>query len=124
MKLFWWFPLGFLLQQYQPIFMLSLVNFYSVRTKTVMQTFSIMLSVLMIVVCVIVLPIIFAIARAFPKKEENEKDTNYTRRFGVLNDGFHYDNWISRHWNLLTLSRWLVVSIILVCLREYYCFQL
>ena len=115
-KLFWGFPLGFLLQQYQPLVMLSLINFYKVRTDTVMQTFSIILSVLMIVVSVVVLPIVYVISRSFLKDDEG-----HSLRFGVLQNGYHYDNWISRHWNFLVLTRWLTVSVILVVLRDFYC---
>ena len=82
-KLFWGFPLGFLLQQYQPIVMLSLINFYRVKLDTVMQTFSIILSVAMIIVCVISLPIIYAITRAFPS-EDDLRNESYSKKFGVL----------------------------------------
>ena len=59
--------------------MLSLINFYRVKTDTVMQTFSIILSVLMIVVCVVVLPIVYMISRSFLKEDEG-----HTLRYGVL----------------------------------------
>jgi hypothetical protein len=78
-KLFWGFPLGFILQQYQPLVMLSLINFYRVKTDTVMQTFSIILSVLTIVVCVVILPIVYMISRSFLKDDEG-----HTLRYGVL----------------------------------------
>jgi hypothetical protein len=78
-KLFWGFPLGFILQQYQPLVMLSMINFYKVRTGTVMQTFSIILSVLMIIVCVVVLPIVYMISRSFIKDDEV-----HSLKFGVL----------------------------------------
>jgi hypothetical protein len=78
-KLFWGFPLGFILQQYQPLIMLSMINFYKVRTGTVMQSFSIILSVLIIIVCVVVLPIVYMIARSFLKDDED-----HFLRFGVL----------------------------------------
>jgi hypothetical protein len=78
-KLFWGFPLGFILQQYQPLVMLSMINFYKVRTGTVMQTFSIILSVLMIMVCVVVLPIVYMIARSFLNNDED-----HNLRYGVL----------------------------------------
>ena len=78
-KLFWGFPLGFILQQYQPLIMLSMINFYKVRTDTVMQTFSIILSVLMIIVCVVALPIVYMIARSFLKDDED-----HNLKYGVL----------------------------------------
>jgi hypothetical protein len=117
-KLFWGFPLGFLLQQYQPIVMLSIINFYRVKTDTIMQTFSIVLSSILMFICVLSLPIIYRITLKFTREE----DEVYTKKFGVLNDGFHFSGWISRNWNFLILTRWLIVSIILVSLREYYCF--
>ena len=59
--------------------MLSLINFYRVKTDTVMQTLSIILSVLMIVVCVVVLPIVYMISRSFIKDDEA-----HSLKFGVL----------------------------------------
>ena len=59
--------------------MLSLINFYRVKTDTVMQSFSIILSVLMIVVSVVVLPIVYKISRSFINDDEA-----HSLRFGVL----------------------------------------
>ena len=59
--------------------MLSLINFYRVKTDTVMQIFSIILSVLMIVVSVVILPIVYKISRSFIKDDEG-----HSLRFGVL----------------------------------------
>ena len=59
--------------------MLSLINFYRVKTDTVMQTFSIILSVLMIIVCVVVLPVVYLISRSFLKDDEV-----HSLRYGVL----------------------------------------
>ena len=59
--------------------MLSLINFYRVKTDTVMQTFSIVLSVLMMLVSVFVLPIVYMIARSFIKDDEAQ-----SLKFGVL----------------------------------------
>jgi hypothetical protein len=59
--------------------MLSLINFYRVKTDTVMQTFSIILSVLMMAVTVVVLPIVYKISRSFLKDDEA-----HSLRYGVL----------------------------------------
>ena len=59
--------------------MLSLINFYRVKTDTVMQTFSIILSVIMIIVCAVVLPIVYMISRSFLKDDEG-----HNLRYGVL----------------------------------------
>ena len=59
--------------------MLSLINFYRVKTDTVMQTFSIILSVIMMVVSVVVLPIVYLISRSFIKDDEG-----YSLKYGVL----------------------------------------
>ena len=59
--------------------MLSLINFYKVRTDTVMQTFSIILSVLMMVVSIVVLPIVYMISRSFIKDVDV-----HSLKFGVL----------------------------------------
>jgi ABC-type glycerol-3-phosphate transport system permease component len=59
--------------------MLSLINFYRVKTDTVMQTFSIILSVIMMVVSVVVLPIVYMISRSFLKEDEG-----YSLKYGAL----------------------------------------
>ena len=59
--------------------MLSLINFYRVKTDTVMQTFSIILSVLMMVVSIVLLPIVYMIARSFLKD-----DDDHNLKYGVL----------------------------------------
>jgi prolipoprotein diacylglyceryltransferase len=59
--------------------MLSLINFYRVKTGTVMQTFSIILSVLMMVVSVVVLPFVYKISQSFIKDDEG-----HSLRYGVL----------------------------------------
>jgi hypothetical protein len=59
--------------------MLSLINFYRVKTDTVMQTLSIILSVLMIIACAVVLPIVYMISGSFVKDDEG-----HNLRYGVL----------------------------------------
>jgi hypothetical protein len=59
--------------------MLSLINFYRVKTDTVMQTFSSILSVIMMLVSVVVLPIVYKISQYFIKDDEG-----HSLRHGVL----------------------------------------
>ena len=47
-KLFWSWPLAFLLQQFQPLVMLSIINCYDLRTDTVLHTASAIISVILL----------------------------------------------------------------------------
>jgi len=45
-------------------------------------------------------------------------------KYGVLTEGMRVTNWISTHWNLMILIRWVITSIILILLRNYNQFQI
>jgi hypothetical protein len=67
------------------VHMLSVINFYEVKTGTYMQICSIILSVLMLIICVFILPIIFCVEKNFRSDDEVAAE-----KFNVLQDGFHY----------------------------------
>ena len=88
-------------------------------TDTYMQIFSIILSATLVFLSVITIPIFYRIARNF-KADSKE----YAAKFDSLQSGFHYKNFISRHWNTITLTRHMLVSLVLVFLRDYNFLQI
>ena len=84
-----------------------------------MHIFSILLSAALFFLCTIVLPVMYRVAKTY--NLENEEDVN---RFEALQSGFHYNGFISRHWNMINLSRHFFASQVLVLLRDYNSLQI
>ena len=69
--------------------------------------------------CHAFLPVIYCLASS-----DKVEDSKFLKKYGAIREGLHSQNSISRHWNLLTIGRWSVVSLILVMLRDYNYFQI
>jgi hypothetical protein len=116
-KLFWSWPLTFLLQQFQPLVMLSIINLYEMRTVTVLHTTSAILSITLLGVTQLSTLLIWSsiYSARTGGKIDSEK---FQQKMGVAVRELHYRR--GAYWNVHQMIRWTLVSVILVCLRDKY----
>lgn len=73
--------------------MLSMINFYLVKSDTIMEKFSIASAIVIFLLCLLILPITYFVSKRYSPDDE--------KKFSVLADGYHFKNLISRLWNFL-----------------------
>ncbi|TNV86189.1 hypothetical protein FGO68_gene6733 [Halteria grandinella] len=115
--LFWNSSFRFIIQQFQPLLISSLINMYSLGLETKMANFSALFSISML----IILPLSIWKMQNYVKVENPD---NLKRNSAPLIEGINTLSGIGRYWMPLTLMKWTSLSLILVILRDYPYFQL
>jgi hypothetical protein len=121
-KIIWNFMIAFLLQQFQQLLMLSLVNFYDLRNYTLTDYFS---GVLAIILTAITLSfIVFSLVILKLRNTKKLSDEVYDHHFSSLTTDLSMKGTIGTYWRVLTIIRSALVSAILVFLKDYPEFQI
>ena len=117
-KLFWNGFLFFLMSQYPPIILATVINLYGLdfhKKGGIMM--SNIVSILLLCACLISLPMIWRIIKkGMSNKTERE---NFDLKFGSLIEDQRADaSIIAAYWQLLTLIRWTITTAILVFAKD------
>ncbi|TNV86282.1 hypothetical protein FGO68_gene3639 [Halteria grandinella] len=112
--IYWNGSLRFLIQQFQPLLLSSLINLCNLSEATSLSTIASMLSIIstfMIEMLVGVVIYIIIVGKG--------------QTFDPLSKGFNQSTFIGRYWMVLTLMKWNILCAILVFGRDqYYAFQI
>ena len=121
-KLFWNSIIAFLINQYQPLFMLSLVNFYNLRSFTTIDNFCGIFAITMAILTVSLMVLSTIILKL--KNANLLRDNVYEETFSILTQELSLKGATGTYWKVLILLRWTLVSSVLVFLRNNSDFQI
>lgn len=116
-KIIWNFMIAFLLQQFQQLLMLSLINFYDLRNYTITDYFS---GVLAIILTVITLSfIVFSVVILKMRNINKQRDEDFETRYSSLSKELSMKGTIGTYWKVFIIIRSALVSAILVFLTKH-----
>ena len=117
----WNFTLRFLIQQFQPLVMFSIINLYHLQHDLILYVSSTILSFFILIMTHFVILIMTVDIRK-SNKANRLKKKSFAENFGVMIEGLTLSGFAGKYWFLLVLTRWSVVSVILVGLRDFSTF--
>ncbi|TNV86418.1 hypothetical protein FGO68_gene17688 [Halteria grandinella] len=116
-KLFWNSGTRFLIQQFQPLLVTSLINLYSLKFNTVVAFASTACSFVTIIVLTVGIIKMAETLKATPIDQ-------IQRKSAPIVEGINTKTAIGRYWMPITLVKWAILSVTLVTLRNYPVMQL
>ncbi|TNV87952.1 hypothetical protein FGO68_gene897 [Halteria grandinella] len=117
-RLMWNYSLRFLMQQYPPLIISSLINMYEFKFDTPGKMLSSSLSVV-----IIGLSQLITLALLYKVNYSDFRSAEFVSKYGTLLEGINLKSVIGRNWSVLVMIRWTVTSVIMVLFREYYYLQ-
>ena len=101
--------------------MFSIINLYHIQNDLILYISSTVLTYFILILVHIVILIMTAIIRK-NTNNNNLKTQAFNENYGVIIDGLTLSGFVGKYWYLLVLTRWSVVSVILVALRDFSTF--
>lgn len=103
--------------------MFSIINLYHIQNDLILYISSTVLTYFILILVHIVILIMTAIIRK-NTNNNNLKTQAFNEKYGAIIDGLTLSGFVGKYWYLLVLTRWSVVSVILVALRDFSTFQI
>ncbi|TNV87954.1 hypothetical protein FGO68_gene457 [Halteria grandinella] len=117
-KLMWNYSLRFLMQQYPPLIISSLINMYEFSFETPGQKLSSSLSVV-----IIGLSQFITIILLYKVNRSDVNSADFVSKYGTILEGMNLKSVVGRNWSVLVMIRWTVTSVIMVVWRDLYNIQ-
>ncbi|TNV73331.1 hypothetical protein FGO68_gene16603 [Halteria grandinella] len=119
-KLMWNGTIRFLIQQFQPLVLSSLIN---ITRKRDFASFGARLSFSLSLLILVIVHISFFLIANLIRTTKDFTNPTYLSKYGTLHEGFH-SRTLAKNWSLITMLKWDLMCFILVLLRNYPSSQL
>lgn len=118
--LIWNSALRFILQQYPPLMISSLINFYYLKFEgSFSDALCSITSITLVVGINLILALVFIKLKSQYKQTHSEE---FQSKFGTLVEGLDVSRILGHYWNFIVLVRWTVTVFVLVISRNHPAF--
>lgn len=114
--LFWNFSIRFMIQQFQPFVIVSMISFQKHDLSTIVGNVSAGMAYVLFLVWHVS---IIAMSLLIRNSSTELLTAEFGSMYGTLMDKLNISSFLGRYWNVYLMIRWSYFSGVLVYLREY-----